>query len=300
MKIVVTGGLGYVGSVLLSEFWNLVEDNINIIDSCKYGGQSYSSYMEYITLNTTEMTPDNIPDIVKSADVVVHLAATVGFPACDKDVNKSYINNVLLTKALTELVKPSCHFIFASTTSVYGKIENANENMECFPSSNYAKQKLEAENYVKKLPKHTIFRFSTAFGLSPNFRKDLLPHTFVISAIKNKYIPIFEPEAIRSFVHVKDMAECISYAIDEEKYGIFNIGSNDNQITKRELAKLITEYSSAYIFEAKFNTDPEQRFNQIDYSKAKLEKFPINISLRKGIRALIQYAPIYINERTEE
>jgi len=299
MRIVITGGLGYVGSVLLSNIWSNPEYDIVVLDDCRSGGLSYVPYMEHLHLQTNTLAEGKIPEIVASADVLIHLAATVGFPACQKNVEESYKNNTALTKALCESVNKNCHVIFASTTSVYGNVDGANEESICFAPSEYAKQKLIAEQYVKTIQKYTILRFSTAFGLSPNFRQDLLPHTLVISALKQKYIALFESGAVRSFVHVNDMAECINFAIEEQVYGTFNIGSNNNQITKKDLAVLIQEYTGCSIFEGSFGNDPEQRFNQVCYDKAVQAGFPINTSLRKGVRALIKYAPIYLNERTE-
>ena len=296
MKVVVTGGCGYIGSVLVPLIIDDFSEKVIVVDKCERGGLSLWPYKNYIDFEFVDLTK-GITKSIREADLIIHLAAVVGFPACL--ANKSYSTevNVNVTDDIITYMKPEAHLIFASTTSVYGEVKNAHEQSMCKPESLYAQQKLEAENIIRdSFLRHTILRFSTAFGVSPNYRKDLLPHTLVNDAVSNRYMAVFEPNALRSFVHVNDMAKAIIKCYRNEIYGTYNIGSNDNELTKLEIASIVAQHTGALVFTGEFNSDPEKRFNSVSYDKAKNEGFEINTSLNTGIKELVEFHSMYKNE----
>lgn len=295
MNIVVTGGCGYIGSVLTPLLLSFSTSNINVIDNCSRKGLSLLPFRDSINFYFSDLTKKIDEDVIKNADILIHLAAVVGFPQCASNPVYSQKLNVDVTAKLCDMVKPTCHFIFASTTSVYGNIIDANEESECKPESLYAQQKLAAEHFVRKLQYHTILRFSTAFGLSPNMRYDLLPHNLTIGAIKDGFIAMFEPYAIRSFIHVDDMANTIIYVLNNNIYGTYNVGNIKNEMTKLEIGKIIQSYTQSELFVGNFNKDPEKRLNSVSYKKAEENDFTISVSLDKGIKELVDYYPLYKN-----
>lgn len=293
MNIVVTGGLGYIGSVLIpqliKEFPN---DTITVVDNVKRGGYSLTDKIDKVDFLNLDLTTLNFEDkyeVFEKADVVIHLAGLVGFPACAKAPQESYDLNSLAINIISRIVPEECHILFASTTSVYGDINNAKEFMDCKPESIYGQHKLDGENALSmNHERYTIFRFATAFGLSPNYRTDLLPHTLVRQAIKDNAMVVFEPQAIRSFIHVRDMASLFIQAIKKQRYGVYNACANSNQISKLELANLISKYTGAKVFAGDFKSDPEKRLNPVCFDVIK-NHFNITISIEQGIQELVSY-----------
>ncbi len=297
MNIVITGGLGYVGSVLLEELklYDFRNDFITIVDCCKRGGLSYLPYMWDYRFVDTDLTKQ-IPKCIKEADIVIHLAGMVGFPACDADPSGSEKLNIGVTRNIVNSMKSDARLIFASTTSVYGDVDTLSEDVICNPKSRYAAQKLTAEEFVSERP-HTIFRFATAFGLSPNMRYDLLPHTLVCDAIKNGYVAVFEPQAIRSFIHVNDMAIQLINACIFSNYAnqILNAGFTQNEMTKADIATLVSKYTGAVVFQGEFNSDPEKRGKSVDFSKLyNLNRDYKPVTLESGIKSLVEYKSLYL------
>lgn len=293
MNIVVTGGLGYIGSVLMPELIEeFPQDKITVVDNVKRGGYSLVdkvNKVDFLNLDLTELNFEDKYEVFETADVVIHLAGLVGFPACEKAPQESYDLNSLSINIISRIVPESCHILFASTTSVYGNINNAKEFMECKPESIYGQHKLDGENALNmNHERNTIFRFATAFGLSPNYRTDLLPHTLVRQAIKDNAMVVFEPQAMRSFIHVRDMASLFVQAIKRQRYGTYNACAIQNQITKLELANLISKYTGAKVFTGDFKSDPEKRLNPVCFDLIK-GNFYITISIEQGIQELVNY-----------
>ena len=270
--------------------------NVTISSSCKRGnGLSYLPYQDMYNFTDVDLTKE-IPICIKDADAVIHLASMVGFPACDTDPDGSELLNVGVTRRISEAMRPDAHLIFASTASVYGDVDNLVESAVCNPKSRYAEQKLRAESFISNRP-HTIFRFTTAFGLSLNMRYDLLLHTLVIDALKNKTIRLFEPNAIRSLVHVNDIAHTLIASLFQSAYKnqTFNLGFSKNQMTKGEIALLIAKYTGAEIVQDELHSDPEQRKKTVNFDKL----FNINpdykpVTIEYGIKSLVEYKSLYL------
>jgi len=303
VNLVITGGCGYIGSVLMHVLSDLAFQletwqglNVTIASSCKGGnGLSYLPYQNIYNFTDVDLSK-KIPRCIKEADAVIHLASMVGFPACDANPDGSELLNVGVTQRIAEAMKPEAKLIFASTASVYGDVENLVESAVCNPKSRYAEQKLRAESFVSQRH-HTIFRFTTAFGLSPSMRYDLLLHTLIIDALKNKTIKLFEPSAIRSLVHVNDIANHLidSLYLEAYKNQTFNLGFAKNQMTKADIALLISKYTGAEILQDELHSDPEQRRRTVNFDKL----FNLNpdykpVTIENGIKSLVEYKSLYL------
>ncbi len=280
-SVLITGGAGYVGSVLTNK---LVNGNfhVKIIDSLVFGNDGISKLIDDDKIefhNIDIRDTKNISGILANVDSVIHLAAIVGEPLCKKIPIAAKQINEYATKNLINLCKKKQiqKFIFASTCSNYGSSSNVvDESSPVKPLSLYSECKVNSENYI--LSKNTptfntcILRFATAHGLSPRMRFDLLVQEFLRDALVDKKISIFGEDFWRPLIHVDDMADaCISVinAPTELISGeIFNVGSSKENYTKRQLAEIIQKHVlDAEIELIKSKTDP--RNYKVSFEKIK-------------------------------
>ena len=300
-SILVTGGAGYVGSVLVTKLVKLGY-KVRVIDSLIYGNEGIS---KLISNNSIEMITEDLrnnvvlSNVVKNIDCVIHLAAIVGEPLCNKIPDAAYQINEIATKNLVSYAKKSGvkRFIFASTCSNYGSsAEIVNEDSPTQPLSLYSKTKLNAEKFIINSKDNSfepcILRFATAHGLSPRMRFDLLLQEFLRDALIEKKISIFGQDFWRPFIHVEDMADaCISVArasSDLISGEIFNVGSDDENYTKKQLAKIIQEFIQDTEIEIlKAKTDP--RNYKVSFEKIKNSlNFKIKKSVKDSIYDILQ------------
>ena len=254
-SILITGGAGYVGSVLVKKLVSLGY-NVKVIDSLVFGNDGISSLInekkiEFFNLDIRDT--EKISSIIKNIDCVIHLAAIVGEPLCKKIPDAAKQINEFATKNLVNICKNQNvkRFIFASTCSNYGSSEDiVNESSTVMPLSLYSECKVNSEKFI--LDKNNdvfetcILRFATAHGLSPRMRFDLLVQEFIRDAIVDKKISIFGADFWRPLVHVEDMADaCISAINAPSKLisgQIYNVGDDKENYTKINLAEIIKEF----------------------------------------------------------
>tara|TARA_B110000014_G_C20124248_1_gene597552 strand:+ start:2250 stop:3278 length:1029 start_codon:yes stop_codon:yes gene_type:complete len=290
--ILVTGGAGYVGSVLIKKLLNQ-NFNIKIIDSLVYGSDGISNYfsndsIEFINSDIREI--QNTPSIFHDVDCIIHLAAVVGEPLCKKIPLAAKQINEFATKNLIKLSKKSGikRFIFASTCSNYGSSENVvNENSPVSPLSLYSECKVNSEKFLLSEKSDSfqpcVLRFATAHGLSPRMRFDLLLQEFLRDALVDKKISIFGQDFWRPLIHVEDMADaCISSINSTSELisgQIYNVGSDEENYTKKQLAEIIQSYVSdteIEIIESKI--DP--RNYKVSFDKIKTS---LNFTTKKSV-----------------
>lgn len=294
MKILVTGGAGYVGSILVPELLKIGHE-IRVLDNLMY---RQTSLLPSLIDDAFEFINGDIRDVetvdkaVNDVDMIIHLAAIVGAPACKKNRKVAEETNYQGTVNVDNARDDSQKLIYASTGSVYGALnEICTERSPTNPLSIYGITKLEAEKHVMQSGNSVAYRFATGFGLSSKFRLDLLPNDFVFNALKNRYLVIYDKDFKRTFIHIKDMVRSYVFGIEnfcrlEDE--IYNIGSETMNYTKEEIVKAINETIDFEIYYAdKGIPDPDRRNYEVSYQKIRDKGFETSISLKKGIDELI-------------
>lgn len=297
-RILVTGGAGYVGSVLVPL---LLEKGyfVRVVDSLMYQHPSLltsfiNPQFEFIIgdIRNSALMREALSDV----DLIIHLAAIVGEPACRKDPELCYSVNQQGTALINSLRSPNQGFVFASTGSVYGKIEGiCTEESAPNPVSDYGISKSAAERIIINKGNYVIYRFATAFGLASRLRLDLMVNDFVWRALKERNIIVYEANFRRTFIHVRDMAESFIFAIesfDKLKDNIYNVGSESMNFTKEDVARKIQAKVNFHLHFADFGNDPDQRNYEVSYEKIRQAGFQTKYSLEQGIDELIKGLPM--------
>src|SRR5688572_21042233 len=257
--ILITGGAGYIGSILTSE---LLRQNyqVTILDSLLFGGESIMPFMSHPNFHfiKTDVTESRaVRDAIKKdwskPDAVVHLAAIVGFPACQavgKQVSWKY--NVEATKMVFEQSADLGveRFVFASTYSNYGLSETGKpvtEESPLNPQSLYAETKIAAEEYLLSQKDAAcaplLFRFATLYGVSPRTRFDLIVNQFVLEAFTKRQLIIYQRGYSRSFVHIRDIVRGVIMGLEADQNKIrgqvFNLGTDNGNYSKNDIVNFI-------------------------------------------------------------
>ena len=287
-NILVTGGAGYIGSVLTRK---LVESkyNVKVLDSLIFGQDGISDLVsnESVKLFVDDIRNEKIlTDVLKDVDCVIHLAAIVGEPLCNKIPEIATQINELATKKIVDSCKKSGvqRLIFASTCSNYGSsLETVNEDTPLESLSLYSETKVKSElNVLNSQDKNfepCVLRFATAYGLSPRMRFDLLLQEFIRDALIDKKISIFGPNHWRPLVHVDDIASACIIAIENSKNisgETYNVGDNEQNYTKKDLAEMIQKYIPSSTIEV-IETKQDPRNYKVSFDKIK-NKLNFNIS----------------------
>ena len=299
MKVLVTGGAGYVGSVLVGKLLQkgykvCVVDNLMYDNGFTLIPHFNTSKFQFIKGDVRDKSL--MKDLVHNFEHVVHLAAIVGFPACRKNPRLAREVNVHSTKHISSLLSKDQGVVYASTGSNYGIIKNeiCTEETPLNPISLYGKTKTKAEEIFLNQNGAVAYRFATAFGLSPRMRLDLLINDFVYQAINNKTLVMFEKSFKRTFIHVNDMADSIIYAIenyDSMKNNTYNVGGDFNNYNKEEIALMIKERVDYYLHFAEFGEDEDKRNYEVSYKKINNKGFHIKTTVQDGINELIKACP---------
>ncbi len=302
--ILVTGGAGYIGSVLVPE---LLErgHNVTVLDSFLYRQNSLLDCCRYENLeiiNGDCRDRETLKKALENKEFIFPLAAIVGFPACDKDTTAAETVNLGAVQTLLELRKENQKIIFPCTNSGYGTgngEEYCTEESPISPISLYGKTKTQAEKAILDAGNSLTFRFATLFGASPRMRTDLMVNDFVYRAVFDRSLIVFEGHFMRNYLHVRDAARAFIFAMenfDRMKGQTYNCGLSDANLSKLELCEKIKKYIPGFVFiEAPVGTDPDKR----DYivSNAKIESFGYRprYSLDDGIKELIKTYSIIKN-----
>ena len=296
-KILITGGAGYIGSMLSTELV-LLGYQVTVIDKLKYEKSSLDHlyyYKNFSFINSDVRNEKILRENIKKHEFIIPLAALVGAPLCEKFKKDAITTNLEAIKLILKNLNKKKKIIYLTTNSGYGigeKNKFCNESSPLKPISLYGQTKCDAENEVRKFKNSISFRLATVFGSSFRMRSDLLVNNFVQRAVNENYIDIFEPKFRRNFIHIRDVVRGIVFSIknfNRLKSNVYNLGLSSANITKIDLAKKIKkQLKKLKIRVVKNKSDPDKR----DYfvSNAKIEKkgFKANISLEQGVRELIQ------------
>lgn len=245
MRILVTGGAGYIGSTLVQELLS-VGHEVTVLDSLLWGNRGLDKAKEYTGFRFVKgdiRDAQLVHSLVADQDVVVHLAALVGNSLCENSQSEAAKVNVAGSQVIANCLRDDQLLIYASTGSVYGQAvgEACTEQTEPNPKGQYALTKLEAEKIFLSRPNTVIFRFATVFGVSPRQRLDLLVNQFVYEAVSKGALLVMGKDYPRSTVHIRDIAGAVKFAIDNQQImqgQIFNVSSSD-VITKEQIAEHI-------------------------------------------------------------
>ena len=306
MKILITGGAGYLGSVLIERLFNNGGvTKLTVYDNLMYNQTSLIHYswrknFEFVYGDVRDQ--EKLSKYVDEADVIIPLAAIVGFPACDRDKDLATAVNYTQVKFICNRIKnTNKKIIYPNTNSGYGIGENGEctEDSPLNPISHYGVTKVNAEREVLNYGGISI-RLATVFGSSPRMRMDLLVNEFVYKALTDKYITIFEKNFIRNYIHIRDVANTFVYMIENYeklKGDVFNVGLSNANLSKQQLVEKIKEYVPDFaITYSDYYEDPDKR----DYivSNAKLESlgWTPQYSLDDGIVELIKTYKILIQD----
>ena len=246
-KILITGGAGYLGSLLCTE---LVKRgfNITVIDLLKYEKNSLKHLYKSKNFELIKADIRNnsiMKKLIKENEYIIPLAALVGAPLCDKNKKEAVSVNLTSIKSLVKMSNKEKKIIYLTTNSGYGigaKNKFCDEKSPLRPISLYGKTKCDAEKVVRKHKNSICFRLATVFGESYRMRTDLLVNNFVYNALKNRKLNIFEPHFRRNFIYTKDVVAAIIYSIKnfkKMKSNVYNLGLSSANISKLTLANRI-------------------------------------------------------------
>ncbi|NUP87112.1 MAG: SDR family oxidoreductase [Burkholderiaceae bacterium] len=294
-KVLVTGGAGYVGSVLIPELLHKGY-HVKVLDNLMYNSMSL---LPYFVDDRFEFIKGDVRDekIVQQAlmdvDCIIHLAAIVGAPACQRDTRLAEEVNFNGTANIHKHRSRAQGMVYASTGSNYGAVENGmcTEQTPLNPLSVYGVTKTNAEKLLLDSGNVVAYRFATAFGLSPRLRLDLLINDFAFQAVKNGSIIIYEKHFKRTFIHVRDMARSFLFALEnyaQLRGEVYNVGSEAMNFTKEEIALKIKDKVNYFLYFADVGADPDQRNYEVSYEKIRSKGFETAISVEKGIDELIK------------
>lgn len=294
LKILVTGGSGYVGSVLVPELLR-AGYSVRVFDNLLFNQTSLlplfgNTHFEFIKGDVRDVAA--LKEAVQGVDMIIHLAAIVGAPVCNREPLLAEQVNVQGTINLDSVRSASQPIIFASTGSNYGSVDGiCTEETILNPLSVYGVTKTKAENHLKKSGNMIGYRFATAFGISPRLRLDLMPNDFVFQALRVGNLIVYEPQVRRTFIHVSDMARAFLHAIknyEAMKDNIYNVGNEKLNVTKEDVALLIKKKINFYLHFADIASDSDKRDYEVSYEKIRKTGFETTVTLEEGIDEMVK------------
>jgi nucleoside-diphosphate-sugar epimerase len=307
--ILITGGAGYIGSILTSELLR-ANYRVTILDSLLFGGEAIVPFLNhpnfhFIKADVTENRA--VRDAVKrdwqKPDAIIHLAAIVGFPACQavgKQVAWKY--NVEATKMVFDQAADLGveRFVFASTYSNYGLSEDGNpvtEESPLNPQSLYAETKIAAEEFLLTQKDAAcaplLFRFATLYGISPRTRFDLIVNQFVLEAFTKRSLIIYQRGYSRSFVHIRDVVRGVIMGLEAEtkkvKGQVFNLGTENGNYSKDDIVQLVLKRMPETVVEYKDLTfGGDMRDITVSFEKIKrVLGFDTTLDVDDGVREVL-------------
>ena len=295
--ILVTGGAGYLGSILVPE---LLEAGyaVTVLDNFMYRQNSLAHvchHPRFEVVNGDARLADILLPLVKRADIVVPLAALVGAPLCKRDPIAATTTNRDAIATLCKMLSPQQRVIMPITNSGYGVGEKGKlctEESPLSPVSLYGRNKVEAEKIVLERENAISLRLATVFGMAPRMRIDLLVNDFVYRAVTDRFVVLFEAHFKRNYIHIRDVARAFLHAIDkfaEMRGGPYNVGLSDANLSKAELCERIKRQVPDFVYlEASVGEDPDKRDYIVSNAKIEATGFTPAHSLDDGIRELIK------------
>lgn len=306
MKLLITGGAGYIGSVLTPQL--LAEGHeVTVLDTFLFG---QTTLLECCKYDRFEVVRGDCRDeallkrLVAKADAIIPLAALVGAPLCKNDAIGARTINQEAIELLCRLASPDQWILLPVTNSGYGIGEAGKfctEDSPLRPISLYGTTKVAAEQAVLARNNSLSFRLATVFGLSPRMRVDLLVNDFVHRAVTDRALVIFEGHFKRNFIHIQDVARAFCFALknfDRMKGRAYNAGLEEANLSKLELCAVIKKHLPSFVYlEAPIGEDPDKRDYIVSNQRLLATGFRTEWDLDRGIRELIKGYSLLRNSR---
>jgi nucleoside-diphosphate-sugar epimerase len=282
MKVLVTGGAGYIGSMLVRQLLE-ADHQVRVVDILRSGGESIIDLLHvdaFDFVRADVRDKDAMRSAADGVDAIIHLAAIVGDPACAEAPTLARQTNLEASKQLYQIAEERGvqRFVFASTCSNYGKMDGEDvldEGAPLRPVSLYAETKVETEKYLLGQPRSntctpTCLRFATVYGLSPRVRFDLTVNQFTKELALGKELVIYGEQFWRPYCHVADLARSVGTVLGAETetvaFDVFNVGDNEENYRKQTIVDLITErIPDATLSYVEKSEDP--RDYRVDFTK---------------------------------
>lgn len=295
--VLITGGAGYIGSVLTEE---LLKKNyrVVIIDNLMYEQSTLLNHchdenFDFVSGDCRD--EELIKKYVAQADILIPLACLTGAPLCQQEPWAARSVIVEGVKLILKYRKKEQQIIYPNTNSGYGIGEKGTfctEESPLNPISLYGKLKVEAEKLIMESGNYVVFRLATVFGASPRMRVDLLVNDFVYRAVKDKFVVLFEADAKRNYIHIRDVVGAFIYSLenwDKLKNDVYNLGLSSANLSKRELCQKIQEIISGFYFTAaEIGEDPDKRDYIVSNDKIEKAGYVPKFTLEFGINELLK------------
>lgn len=296
-NILVTGGAGYLGSMIIPELLSLGH-KVTVLDNFMFKQNPLAHVCanpEFDVIRGDARDESLIKGAIIDVDVVIPLAALVGAPLCNNDLLGTTSINRDAVIMLTKLLSKDQRILMPITNSGYGigeKGKLCTEESSLNPISLYGTTKVEAEAAVLERGNAISFRLATVFGMAPRFRLDLLVNDFVYRAVHDRAVVLFEADFKRNYIHIRDVARAFIHGLDNfetMKNEAYNVGLSDANLSKRELCEKIHEHIPSFVFmEAPIGEDPDKRDYIVSNEKIEATGYMPQHSLDMGIRELIK------------
>lgn len=297
MKILVTGGAGYLGSVLCPEFLKQGYE-VTVLDNFMF---KQNSLVDCCTYDTFSIVRGDCRDeslmsrLIKNKDIIIPLAALVGVPICSMDVTATTTTNLEASKLLVRLCSRDQWILYPTTNSGYGigeKGKYCTEETPLKPISLYGQTKVDSEKLFLDRGNSITFRLATVFGMSPRMRIDLLVNDFTYRAVTDGAVIIFEGHFKRNYIHIRDVARAFIYGIqnfEKMKNEPYNFGLDDANLSKIELCQAIQKHLPNFVYlEAPIGEDPDKRDYIVSNAKILSTGLRPKFSIDMGVKELIK------------
>ncbi len=297
MKILVTGGAGYLGSMLVPELLRQGYE-VTVVDNFMFKQNSLADCCMYDTFSVIrgDCRDENLlTQVVKDQDIIIPLAALVGVPLCSMDVTATTTTNLEASKLLVRLCSRDQWILYPTTNSGYGigeKGKYCTEETPLKPISLYGQTKVDSEKLFLDRGNSITFRLATVFGMSSRMRIDLLVNDFVYRAITDRAVIIFEGHFKRNYIHIRDVARAFIHGIrnfEKMKNQPYNLGLDDANLSKIELCQMIQKHLPKFVcLEAPIGEDPDKRDYIVSNAKILSTGFRPKFTIDMGIRELVK------------
>lgn len=305
-KVLVTGGAGYLGSIMVPDLL-AAGHKVTVLDNFMFKQDSLNHCCydpNFSVVKGDVRQKSNMATLLKSADVIIPLAALVGAPLCSLDpIGATTVNRDAITLML-KLISKQQIVLMPTTNSAYGTGDEnnyCNEESPLRPISQYAIEKVEVEKSLMDHPNAISFRLATVFGMSPRMRIDLLVNDFTYRAVNDHFVVLFESHFRRNYIHVRDVSRVFQHALnnyDTMQGEIYNVGLSDANVSKKELCEHIQKQLPEFIFiDEQVGKDPDQRNYIVSNEKIEATGFRQAFNLDRGISELIKGYTMIKNSR---